>query len=362
MAGKYEKKRGLQKNTPAKRNSNSQARRQAEKQRAANRRMSETKNDESGTGSETGGRSQAAQSDFSDIAFCLVHFMACLVLIEGDHVWLWLHNLLMGLFGTCAILWPVLLLYISIVTAFERRSGKMRVKIGIMVGIIILVCAAFYIFGESAQEGMSFSRRLEGSMGRGLNVPGWAGERPAGNPACDAFRNRWGAIVIILLLFVAVMILTGTSLVQLFRTVAKPAEVVANNIGEARERRQMERQHDMNIDIALDPDDPNHLPAHPVKSVKPQRNEKLEKLEKVFHTPDPVLEGRRPPGRACRGIPQADWRAADGLCGTASGGNPGTGTTDSAYAEIYGEKAVTRGASARQGGSTHDVGRTAGGR
>ena len=103
-------------------------------------------------------------------------------------------------------------------------------------------------------------------------------------------------IVIVLLLFVAVMILTGTSLVQLFRTVAKPAEVVANNIGEARERRQIERQRDMNIDIALDPDDPNQLPAHPVKSVKPQRNEKLEKLEKVFHSPDPVLDMEDGPG------------------------------------------------------------------
>ena len=37
------------------------------------------------------------------------------------------------------------------------------------------------------------------------------------------------------------------------------------------------------------------MPAHPVKSVKPQRNEKLEKLEKVFHTPDPVLEGEDRP-------------------------------------------------------------------
>ena len=72
--------------------------------------------------------------------------------------------------------------------------------------------------------------------------------------------------------------------------------MVANNIGEARERRQIERQRDMNIDIALDPDDPNQLPAHPVKSVKPQRNEKLEKLEKVFHSPDPVLDMEDGPG------------------------------------------------------------------
>ena len=297
MAGKYEKKtRTTKKNTPAKRNSNSQARRQAEKQRAANRRMSETKTTKAEREAKRAEEAKQRNQILAILLFALSIFMACLVLIEGDHVWLWLHNLLMGLFGTCAILWPVLLLYISIVTAFERRSGKMRVKIGIMVGIIILVCAAFYIFGESAQEGMSFFQTLGGLYGKGIERSG-AGlvSGLLGIPLVMLLGTVGARIVIILLLFVAVMILTGTSLVQLFRTVAKPAEVVANNIGEARERRQMERQHDMNIDIALDPDDPNHLPAHPVKSVKPQRNEKLEKLEKVFHTPDPVLEGEDRP-------------------------------------------------------------------
>ncbi|MFR0879562.1 MAG: DNA translocase FtsK 4TM domain-containing protein, partial [[Clostridium] leptum] len=203
----------------------------------------------------------------------------------------------MGLFGTCAILWPVLLLYISIVTAFERRNGRMRVKIGIMVGIIILVCAAFYIFGESAQESAPFFQTLGSLYGKGIERSG-AGlvSGLLGIPLVLLLGTVGARIVIVLLLFVAVMILTGTSLVQLFRTVAKPAEVVANNIGEARERRQIERQRDMNIDIALDPDDPNQLPAHPVKSVKPQRNEKLEKLEKVFHSPDPVLDMEDGPG------------------------------------------------------------------
>lgn len=111
--------------------------------------------------------------------------MACLVLIEGDHVWLWLHNLLMGLFGTCAILWPVLLLYISIVTAFERRNGRMRVKIGIMVGIIILVCAAFYIFGESAQESAPFFQTLGSLYGKGIE--------PLRRGPCGAasLESRW---------------------------------------------------------------------------------------------------------------------------------------------------------------------------
>ena len=113
MAGKYEKKtRTTKKNTPAKRNSNSQARRQAEKQRAANRRMSETKTTKAEREAKRAEEAKQRNQILAILLFALSIFMACLVLIEGDHVWLWLHNLLMGLFGTCAILWPVLLLYI----------------------------------------------------------------------------------------------------------------------------------------------------------------------------------------------------------------------------------------------------------
>lgn len=298
MAGKYAKNtKTAKKSAPAKRSSSPQARRQAEKQRAANRRASEKKTTKAEREAKHAEEAKQHNQILAIVLFALSIFMACLVLIEGDHVWLWLHNLLMGLFGTCAILWPVLLLYISIVTAFERRNGRMRVKIGIMVGIIILVCAAFYIFGESAQESAPFFQTLGSLYGKGIERSG-AGlvSGLLGIPLVLLLGTVGARIVIVLLLFVAVMILTGTSLVQLFRTVAKPAEVVANNIGEARERRQIERQRDMNIDIALDPDDPNQLPAHPVKSVKPQRNEKLEKLEKVFHSPDPVLDMEDGPG------------------------------------------------------------------
>ena len=235
MAGKYAKNtKTAKKSAPAKRSSSPQARRQAEKQRAANRRASEKKTTKAEREAKHAEEAKQHNQILAIVLFALSIFMACLVLIEGDHVWLWLHNLLMGLFGTCAILWPVLLLYISIVTAFERRNGRMRVKIGIMVGIIILVCAAFYIFGESAQESAPFFQTLGSLYGKGIERSG-AGlvSGLLGIPLVLLLGTVGARIVIVLLLFVAVMILTGTSLVQLFRTVAKPAEVVANNIGEA---------------------------------------------------------------------------------------------------------------------------------
>ena len=49
------------------------------------------------------------------VMFAVAALMAFLVLVKGDHVWNWAHNVLLGLFGNCAILWPILLLYLSLI-------------------------------------------------------------------------------------------------------------------------------------------------------------------------------------------------------------------------------------------------------
>ena len=212
------------------------------------------------------------------VIFAAAVLMACVVLIPGENIWNWLHVQIMGLFGVCAIMWPVLLLYISIVTAFERYSNKMSAKIALMVVIILLLCGAVYIFsyepGELGFGDLIVKLYTDGSARRGAGFFGGL----IGYPVVLGLGAIGGKIVIILLLFVAVMILTGTSMVKLFRAVAKPAAMVGTAVGTARERRQEIHRRQTNIDIALDKDE---LPMHPVQSPK-TKNEKLEKLEKVF--------------------------------------------------------------------------------
>ncbi len=232
------------------------------------------------------------------VLFALSILMGCLVLIPGEHVWRWTHDVMLGLFGSCAILWPILLLYISIVTAIEQPKKRMSSKIILMVIIIVLFCAAVYIFRADRMEpNLSFWENLKqlyilGSQRGGAGL--FSGL--IGIPFVAGLGSVGSKIVIVLLLFVVIMILTGTSLVQLFRTVTKPVDKVVDNIGAVRERRILERERDTNIDIALDKDE-NGLPAHPVKSAGPlstEKNEKLERLAKVFSMPDPVIENNSP--------------------------------------------------------------------
>ena len=109
-------------------------------------------------------------------------------------------------------------------------------------------------------------------------------------------------IVIILLLFVNLMILTGTSLIQLFRAVTKPVDMAGEYIGNTREERRMKKEalelqerkrtDAADIDISLD-----DMPAHPVISPDAamkerilERNDKLEQLKRAVSAPMPTID------------------------------------------------------------------------
>ena len=243
------------------------------------------------------------------VLFACSILMFCLILIEGDHAWYWCHSVLLGLFGTWAILWPILLLYISIVTALERQGSHTGGKLALMIVIIVLFCASAYIFSVSEPVTLhSFWTNLKDLYREGTEHSGsgfFSGL--LGIPIVAALGPLGAKIVILLLLFVAVMVLTGTSLIQLFRTVAKPADMVRTGIDSAREKRQAERnRQDADIDIALDGDG---LPAHPVRSFgrqPPKKSEKLEQLERVFAIDEPEASpAAAEPGPAAGAPPAA---------------------------------------------------------
>ena len=222
------------------------------------------------------------------IQFAAAILIGCLVLIPGDHVWLWCHHVLLGLFGDCAILWPILLLYISIVTSLEKHQEHPAKRLMLMILIIILFCAAFYAFSIASQVSVKgFWGKLGDLYSNGaVHTPSGLFGGLLGIPLVAALGLLGSRIILVLMLFVALMILTGTTLMQFFKAIAKPADAVVSNIGSVRERRIIEHnRREAEIDIPLD----DGMPAHPVHSAgtastpsKPKKNEKLEYLKKVF--------------------------------------------------------------------------------
>lgn len=236
------------------------------------------------------------------VLFACAIFLGCLVLIPGDNLWKWAHKVVLGLFGGWAFLWPVLMIYVAVVTTLEKPRNSISGKIWVSALVIVLFCATGYIFsGTIPAQGTKLwdyitSLYLNNSGAGGGVVGGMLGL-----PLLRAVGTLGARIIVILLLFVAIMILTGTTLIGLFRTIKKPVDVMNEGLQNAKQRREEERlileRDRANIDIPLEP----QLPAHPVRSEtsalfaqpeqkkqKKEKNEKLDKLQRVFGFDEPA--------------------------------------------------------------------------
>lgn len=230
------------------------------------------------------------------ILFAFSILLMCLIFVRGDHLWRCTHDTLKGLFGSCAILLPVLTMYISIATALEQPTYKVNFRIWVSFWLITLISTAVYIFEEPILvRGNSYFDKLGELYVYGMNqgVSGLIGGI-LGIPFLNFVGSIGSKITIILIIFVMIMLLTGTNLMQLFHFIVKPASMFKetydsmrlekeeytesefNNIPKVKQKR---KSRNTNIDIDLGPAvSEENLPNHPVAS--PLLNE-LEESEKV---------------------------------------------------------------------------------
>ncbi len=242
------------------------------------------------------------------VLFACAIFFGCLTIFEGDSLWKWAHNAILGLFGGWAMLWPVLMIYVAVITTLDRPMGSISGKVWLTAVVILLFCATGFIFGGAKiSDGLSVFDYITALYRTNAGVGGGVLGGLLGQLLISAAGKTGAKIIILLLLFVSVMILTGTTLIGLFRTIKKPVEAVNEGIQTARQRREEERvilQEDWEqrsaIDVPLEPS----LPSGPLSSKpsalfppveprkKPGRSDKLDKLERVFgiEAPRPELQ------------------------------------------------------------------------
>ncbi|WP_322173329.1 FtsK/SpoIIIE family DNA translocase [Acutalibacter caecimuris] len=232
------------------------------------------------------------------VLFACAIFLGCLALIEGDSLWKWAHNAILGIFGGWAVLWPVLMIYVAVITTLDRPTGSMSGKVWLTAVIIVLFCATGFIFGGAKiSDGLSFFDYISALYRTNAGVGGGVIGGLLGQLLLGVAGKTGAKIIILLLLFVSVMILTGTTLIGLFHTIKKPVDAVSGGIQNARQRREEERyilaqdRANTGIDVPLEPTSSARStpvdmaslfpPVEPRKKTN-QRNEKLDKLQEVF--------------------------------------------------------------------------------
>ncbi len=206
-----------------------------------------------------------------------------LVLIKGENIWKSIHMFLWGIFGVTSILCPFVLIYISIITSRERTNTSISSKICLSVVFIILVCTIFYVFRKHDKNSeYLYWHQLLNLYNIGSNINMSIVSRGAGLfsgligiPLVVLLGTTGARIVIIVLFFVDIMLLTETTIVDLFKVFKKSSKYqyelinsqknssnsIDNNFVDIEKKQIKLRRSKTKIDIPID-----HMPNHPVQS------------------------------------------------------------------------------------------------
>ena len=256
-----------------------------------------------GTGSRKSSSKQNTQTNAakkqiaSIIMFAVAIFMLCVVFIKGQNVWLWFHNVMLGLFGITAYYFPFLLGFIAITLTVDRVKGSIIAKAVETSLIVAFIGAAIDIFSKHNSK-LNFWEHLTAAFEKGTHLKsgGFLGAL-IGEPIYLAFGKTGAAISVILLIFVLLMLLTGTTLIKLFTTVSKPVKVISeqaeNAYQEKLERDEQSGGKKLRVIKGFNPDIAVDEPPRAKKEKPATLEDKKNKLVSSYHD-IPVQEQSQP--------------------------------------------------------------------
>lgn len=172
------------------------------------------------------------------VLFAAAVVLLFLIFIPGESVWRGIHDVILGLFGYLSIFVPILLGYIAVMLAIGKSSRPRTAGRTVLIFVTVaLACSIAYIFQYGdAQHGQNYFVNLGNLYAAGIEVHS-AGlfSGLIGIPFVFLCGVAGAKIVSIVMFCVSLMLLTGTTLLQVFRAVAKPTKKVADGISIAKE-------------------------------------------------------------------------------------------------------------------------------
>lgn len=184
------------------------------------------------------------------LLFALAILMFCLAVISAGSMWGQLRKLLLGLFGLGAFVAPFVVGYLAVLCALEKPSDKAKSLAWKLIILLVLLSTIVQVFLRNV-IGISYGEALvnayqDGALPRGAGVLG---------ALLGYWLERWftdiGArIILLLLLFIYVMIVTGTTIITLLKALWKPVQKTRATIETAVETGR--KRKETKIDVALD--------------------------------------------------------------------------------------------------------------
>ena len=179
-------------------------------------------------------------------------FLLFVVFIEGESVWLHMHNGLFGIFGFCVYVIPAALIYLAIIFAKDKSLGSVAANLTAAGVFVALLSGSIHIFTNQPDyltNAMVHEQIADvWSNAPSLSSGGVIGAIIGGLVA-KLFGKVGAGITFVILLIVVVMFITGTTLPGLFHALRKPvnrmSEIANEKIEQtAQKREQYERERE----------------------------------------------------------------------------------------------------------------------
>ena len=170
------------------------------------------------------------------LLFALAVFLMFVVFITGEAFWKVLHNGIFGIFGVTAFAYPFILGALAVILALERENmRKNELKLVGIAVFVLLVGISVDVFGKSDMTGGFFAYVKE-SWSIGIKLKNGGVISAIFGYGFKALLGKTGAkITAIILDAVSLMIATGTTLISLFKGIAKPVKAVSEQATTAYE-------------------------------------------------------------------------------------------------------------------------------
>lgn len=210
-----------------------------------------------GTSSKSAGSKQISTIIWLAVAV----FLACVVVIPGEKVWNWLKHFMFSLFGITAIAVPVIIGFVAVMTAFDKMTKSAKIKT-VGTGALIALIGALIDVASNYSAGLKFSDHLDivwkaGGAFKTSVRGGGVLCTFISHPICAAFGGTGAFITFLLITIVLFMIMTGTTIITLFKAIEKPARAVSEHAQNtfnqrAEKKKELKVLKGFNVDIPVD--------------------------------------------------------------------------------------------------------------
>ena len=161
------------------------------------------------------------------LLFAFALFFMSVIIISGQNIWTQMHNFVLGVFGITCFLYPILVGFFAVAFVADKRTKLMNKAVESSVFLFLLNSFCSAVLCDAGEE-ISYGEQLLNAYENGVKFSG-GGIIGAliGNPICHFFGKFAAIVTLVILMFIFVMIVTGTNLISFLRSFAKPVKAVS---------------------------------------------------------------------------------------------------------------------------------------